>query len=1271
MEDMLIARIKSYMQVRWTKGRQLCYNDHIINFRQDITDIVTKLPRLPEETDIVIIRKDDVDLSQHVDFIVRRDKVKAALEYKIVHDPEYADLTIDHEALNGLPENDSVADRLPTCREGRQDGAAAMPVGPDAAAAAGTEDGGGCHVGGILELGNPERPEIEQLRRGAREAIQGTRYEQTIVSCYWHSQATHHGDTFKINAPPCDPVPISESTPGYMTRAFPTLFPDGAGDFYQARLRKVDLGEYFAHLLRFRGSRFAQHRRFPWFAFNTLQRSRTRSLAKIFVRQQHDARRLTAEDIQAMLAENDEHIANQMIRYGSKLRGTRAYWLARRHELMDMIRRKGSPHIFFTLSAADLQWPDLHQHMPAAGIVPNDPGPARQKRRMALNSNPHVAAAYLDRRLQIFFKHFMVPLLGIRDYWYRFEWQERGSGHIHGFLWLKDAPKADEIDWDLLQKPEAIIPDEQTDKICQFIEYWNRIITASSPFPRLDDNMPLLGEHPCSLSREGLENTKQELADLLNWTERHTKCMPGYCLVKRNVPGHDAPKVFCRFDYPMPLRHDAGVGTDSKGRVRFEPERNDRLMNPYNAAMILGWRANIDLKPVLNKEAAINYIAKYASKAEKQAPAFPELLAGIVNEMEREGTATLACTKMLNKMLGERTYSAQETAHLLLGIPLVRASTTFQTIYIGAEGGFRELGTEEGAMANGEGENNPAATTESWLQRYMTRPPDMEDLSLQDVLSKYNWSKSMWKKKRDKTDVVLRVYPRFSPNPEDDRYDDFCRTKIILHHPFRDLDAIRDDQDQPWAEVYARCRAAEHDHPHDTLRCWEEENKEGEGEEDEDEELVNPDVMEMDEADWQAWARLRPNNTIPLYDACDVGRRPIDDGWDIDAAHGRWNNINLLSSWIDEQKCEAPQPEDDTPRIDVNTLEAEQRTIFDKYITAYSNILAGNENNDPPQMLFNIDGTAGCGKTYLISAICQALRTLASVHHRPDPIRVLAPSGVAALNIHGRTLHSGFSLPLNGFAPLTGSRLANIQLLWEGVYFVIIDEKSMLGLRTLAQIDSRCRQLFPQNADTPFGNVCVALVGDFAQLPPVGDTPLYSPPSSLASDNGCLSRDGSALYRLFRTSFQLQVVHRQGGNSPEQIMFRNLLSHASRGGLHIDEWKLLDSRSQNKLSAETQQLFEDSVCLYTTRSDVHDLNMTKLQALNLPCARVVARHDGGSPAQAAKVAADEAGGLENHIYLAKGAKVMITRNIWQMQGTLTCNFNPPLFQVLHAASGTE
>jgi hypothetical protein len=50
----------------------------------------------------VVIRKEDVDLSRHVDFMVRRAKVKATLEYRIAHDPDYADLIIDHNVLRQL-----------------------------------------------------------------------------------------------------------------------------------------------------------------------------------------------------------------------------------------------------------------------------------------------------------------------------------------------------------------------------------------------------------------------------------------------------------------------------------------------------------------------------------------------------------------------------------------------------------------------------------------------------------------------------------------------------------------------------------------------------------------------------------------------------------------------------------------------------------------------------------------------------------------------------------------------------------------------------------------------------------------------------------------------------------------------------------------------------------------------------------------------------------------------------------------------------------------
>ncbi|KAF7293451.1 ATP-dependent DNA helicase [Mycena indigotica] len=205
--------------------------------------------------------------------------------------------------------------------------------------------------------------------------------------------------------------------------------------------------------MKFEGGRFARHRRFPWFAFNTLQRHRTRSQAQIFVRQNHDAGRLTAEELAAMLREGDASVARKMIRYGAKLRGTRAYWHARRNELTDMIRVKGSPHFFFTLSAADLQWPDLHQHMPpelpAEATAANEDATKRERRqrRLAVERNPHMAASYLDHRVQIFMKHYVGTMFPVKHSWYRYEWQERGSGHVHGFVWLKDAPNPDDINW--------------------------------------------------------------------------------------------------------------------------------------------------------------------------------------------------------------------------------------------------------------------------------------------------------------------------------------------------------------------------------------------------------------------------------------------------------------------------------------------------------------------------------------------------------------------------------------------------------------------------------------------------------------------------------------------------------------------------------------------------------------------------------------------------------------------------------------------------------
>ena len=102
-------------------------------------------------------------------------------------------------------------------------------------------------------------------------------------------------------------------------------------------------------------------------------------------------------------------------------------------------------------------------------------------------------------------------------------------------------------------------------------------------------------------------------------------------------------------------------------------------------------------------------------------------------------------------------------------------------------------------------------------------------------------------------------------------------------------------------------------------------------------------------------------------------------------------------------------------------MASEQCEILNLYVASYKKLLQGQLLT---LKLFNIDGTAGSGKTYLIYTICHKLRHLPTEHNQPNPILVLAPSGVAALNGHGQTIHSTVALPVMGpFLPLMGFHL--------------------------------------------------------------------------------------------------------------------------------------------------------------------------------------------------------------------------------------------------------
>ena len=115
--------------------------------------------------------------------------------------------------------------------------------------------------------------------------------------------------------------------------------------------------------------------------------------------------------------------------FGSSLRGIRSFWTRARAELADMKIQHGTPTIFFTLSAADTKWPDLHTTMPS-----NPPSNSHEKTRWRIQNvvaNPHRESQYIHYRFTIFLKEVFLKGFLVKDYWCRYAYY---SFHLLPFI---------------------------------------------------------------------------------------------------------------------------------------------------------------------------------------------------------------------------------------------------------------------------------------------------------------------------------------------------------------------------------------------------------------------------------------------------------------------------------------------------------------------------------------------------------------------------------------------------------------------------------------------------------------------------------------------------------------------------------------------------------------------------------------------------------------------------------------------------------------------
>ena len=80
----------------------------------------------------------------------------------------------------------------------------------------------------------------------------------------------------------------------------------------------------------------------------------------------------------------------------------------------------------------------------------------------------------------------------------------------------------------------------------------------------------------------------------------------------------------------------------------------------------MGWMANTDIQPPTSLAAVLSYVGKYVSKPEKSLASYTKLQAQILPCINDQAPLLSFVSKMLNKLIGERNWLAQEVSYILL-----------------------------------------------------------------------------------------------------------------------------------------------------------------------------------------------------------------------------------------------------------------------------------------------------------------------------------------------------------------------------------------------------------------------------------------------------------------------------------------------------------------------------------------------------------------------------------------------------------------------------
>jgi hypothetical protein len=231
------------------------------------------------------------------------------------------------------------------------------------------------------------------------------------------------------------------------------------------------------------------------------------------------------------------------------------------------------------------------------------------------------------------------------------------------------------------------------------------------------------------------------------------------------------------------------------------------------------------------------------------------------------------------------------------------------------------------------------------------------------------------------------------------------------------------------------------------------------------------------------------------------------------------------------------------------------------------------------QFLLYVGGEGGTGKSRIIEAVRLGMQLL----ERQNEVLVIAPTGNAAKNVQGSTIHTGLDVAVRGRRKRQVS--SRVRSLWAHKTMLIIDEISMVSSKLMDSIDKQCNIMKNLSSDSTavFGGLPIVIVlGDFHQFSPIQAKALWQKQESNDEVRG------QQLWHMFKNVILLDEQMRQR----EDVAYHQLLQRARAATITQADVDLLNTRVVTQLELRPDRI---NICIVRTNKLRHLINRLQIE----------------------------------------------------------------------------